>query len=543
MRYACVAGLVGLVVASPAAVSTPALSGPVRVAGGQVAGVAGRDASITVFKGLPFAAPPVGERRWKAPAPVVPWSGVRAADAFGANCMQTIVEEKKPWTYEFMAHGPVSEDCLFLNVWTGASAATEKRPVYVYVHGGANTEGSGAVPAYDGEGLARKGIVVVTVNYRLGVLGFFTHPELSKEADTRTSGNYALLDLVAALEWVRDHIGAFGGDPGNVTLGGQSAGAGNTHSLTASPLAKGLFHRAIAQSGSSVASGANTRTLAEQEVLGLRFADAKGAPALAALRALSWEQLAAPLPAAATASGPPAAPIRFGVVVDGHVLRAPMRDVFATGGQNDVPTLTGLNMHENGAVTAPDGSASAFAAQSRQRFGDLADEFLRLYPAATVEEVRAARNESAWDQARVSMALWARQRAATARTAAFTYFWDHTLPGPDAAQYGAFHTSEVPYVMSSLAMSPSRPFADADHRIADTLSSYWANFMRTGDPNGPDLPRWPTFSADGSRTMQIGDTYGSIPIASTPARQGFFEKFLTRPRAVAPAAAPSASRP
>ena len=488
----------------------------------------GRDPSITVFKGLPFAAPPVGDLRWRAPRPVVSWTGVRKADAFGANCPQTIVEEKKPWTYEFMAHGPTSEDCLFLNVWTAAASAADKRPVYVYVHGGANTEGSGSVPAYDGEGLARKGIVVVTVNYRLGVLGFFTHPALTKESETHASGNYALLDLVAALRWVHDNAAAFGGDPANVTLGGQSAGASNTHALTASPLAKGLFHRAIMESGSNVNTGSGSRTLAEQEALGVRFAEAKGARTLGELRALSWEQLAVLVPAA-TGSAAPQGPIRFGVIVDGYVLPASGRDAFAAGRQNDVPTLTGLNRHENGATPHPDVTAEAFQKQARQRFQDLADEFLALYPASSDEQARVSQNESAWDQARVSMALWARQRAATAKTPAFTYFWDHALPGPDVEQYGAFHTSEVPYAMNSLAMS-RRPFTDADRRIADTLSSYWANFMTTGDPNGPGLPPWPAASKDSAMTMEVGDTSAPIPIASSPARQAFFEKVLVRPR-------------
>lgn len=523
MRTLVIAAILASIAAAPGRQLTPQ---PVRIAGGQVTGVPGRDPSITVFKGLPFAAPPVGDLRWRAPRPVVAWTGVRKADAFAANCMQTIVEEKKPWTYEFMAHGPVSEDCLFLNVWTAAKAPSEKRPVYVYVHGGANTEGSGSVPAYDGEGLARKGIVVVTVNYRLGVLGFLTHPELAKESETHASGNYALLDLVAALRWVHDHIAAFGGDPANVTLGGQSAGASNTHALTASPLAKGLFHRAIAESGSNVNTGGGGRTLAEQEALGVRFAEAKGARTLAELRALSWEQLARPVPSTAASGAPP---IRFGVVVDGHVLRAPGRDVFASGEQNDVPTLTGLNKHENGATPHPDVTAEAFQKQARQRFGDLAAEFLALYPASTDDEARRSQNESSWDQARVSMALWARQRAATAKTPAFTYFWDHPLPGPDVDKYGAFHTSEVPYVMSSLAMS-TRPFTDADRRIADTLSSYWANFIKTGDPNGPGLPSWPDVAKAAAMTMEVGDTNAPVPIASTPARQAFFERFLTRPR-------------
>ena len=203
--------LLALVVFAAIPVARPArtLDTPVRVAGGLVSGVLGRDTSITVFKGLPFAAPPVGDLRWRAPRSVVPWSGVKKADQFGANCMQTIVEEKKPWTYEFMAHGPVSEDCLFLNVWTGATSAAEKRPVYVYVHGGANTEGSGSVPAYDGEGLARKGIVVVTVNYRLGVFGFLNMAQLKTGEPLNDSGNFALLDIIKALQFVNRNIEVF----------------------------------------------------------------------------------------------------------------------------------------------------------------------------------------------------------------------------------------------------------------------------------------------------------------------------------------------
>ena len=531
LAAACLVALTtGAIATALAAPGDTGLGAAVRVAGGVASGVPGRDASITVFKGLPFAAPPVGEARWRAPRPVVGWTGVRKADQFGANCMQTIVEEKKPWTYEFMAHGPVSEDCLFLNVWTGARAVSEKRPVYVYIHGGANTEGSGSVPAYDGEGLARKGIVVVTVNYRLGVLGFFTHPELTRESDARASGNYALLDLIAALQWLQQHIAAFGGDPGNVTVGGQSAGASNTHSLVASPLAKGLFHRAIAESGSTVASGRPMRTLAEQEQLGVAFAQAKGARTLAELRALRWEALTAPVPAGGQV--PPAGGFRFGVVLDGHVLPASPPDAFAAGTQHDVPTLTGANRHENGATPHPDVTAAAFHTQVRQRFGDLADQFLQLYPAATDEQARQSQNESAWDQARVSMHLWALHRASTARTKAFTYFWDHALPGPDVDTYGAFHTSEVPYVMNTLAMSP-RPFTDADHRIADRLSSYVANFIKTGDPNGPGLPAWPAVAAAPATTMEVGDTFAPIPVASSAPRLAFFQKYFARQRPAA----------
>ena len=298
-------------------------SQPTRVPGGLVSGVPGRAASISVFKGMPFAAPPVGELRWQAPQPPTPWTGVRKADDFGPSCIQTIVTEKKPWTYEFMAHNAVSEDCLTLNIWTPARSATERRPVLVFIHGGANTEGSSAVPAYDGEGLASRGIVAVTINYRLGILGFFTHPALREEAAYRASGNYGLLDQIAAVRWVRDNIASFGGDPARITVAGQSAGASAVHNLTASPLARGVFSRAIAQSGSNVATGRAGRSMADQEAEGVRVAEAKNAPTLAALRALTWQQVVAPVPAPAAPAGRAGGGGRgFGIIVDGYALPA-----------------------------------------------------------------------------------------------------------------------------------------------------------------------------------------------------------------------------
>jgi len=301
---------------------------PVKTASGLISGVEGRNPAVTVFKGIPFAAPPIGPLRWRAPTPSASWPGVRKADAFSPSCVQTIVTEKKPWTYEFMAHGEVSEDCLYLNVWTPAAAAGARRPVFVYIYGGANVEGSGSIPAYDGEGLAAKGLVVVTFNYRVGVLGFLAHPDLGKEAAYHSSGNYGLLDQIAAVRWVHDNIAAFGGDPTRVTIAGQSAGAGAVHSLTASPLAKGLFHRAIADSGSGIGG---TRTMADQEADGVRFADAKKATSIADLRAMPWQDVVVPVQG-----------VRFGPLPDGHALPAPVRQVFASGKQNDVPTLTGI---------------------------------------------------------------------------------------------------------------------------------------------------------------------------------------------------------
>jgi para-nitrobenzyl esterase len=517
---ACVATLVAL----PATQS-------VKVTGGLVSGATGRDPAVTVYKGIPFAAPPTGTNRWRPPADVIPWKGVRAATTFGPSCIQTIVPERKPWTFEFMAHNEISEDCLHLNVWTGAASARERRPVFVYIYGGGFTEGSTAVPVYDGEGLARKGLVVVTANYRVGVLGFLAHPDLSRESTAHASGDYGLLDQVAALRWVHDNIAAFGGDPGRVTIAGQSAGGMSVHSLVASPMAKGLFHRAIVQSGGSSIGGGGIstrfRTLAEAEADGVKFASAKGAPSLAELRAMSWQTLVAPLPAppAGTAGGG----LRFSPIVDGYVLPASVREIVAQGRQNDVPILTGANTGELGGISGPSAAVTAgsFTERARRTYGPLADAFLELYPATSDEEAARVQAESARDQALVSMYLWARERAKTARTPAFTYLWDHPLPGPDAERFGAFHTSEVPYVLNSLSMS-DRPFVERDRSIADMMSSYWANFAATGDPNGKGVPTWAPVG-DERTVMEVGDRTGPVPLTRVAARYGFHEKFLTQP--------------
>ena len=471
---------------------------PVRTQSGAVAGVALPGGTVTAYKGIPFAAAPVGQLRWQAPQPPAKWDGVRTAERFGANCVQTIVEEKKPWTHEFMAHGDVSEDCLFLNIWTPARAAGERRPVFVYLHGGANTEGSGSVAVYDGEGLAAKGVVMVTVNYRLGLFGFFSHPELTRESRHESSGNYALLDQIAALKWIRGNIAAFGGDPARVTVAGQSAGASDIALLTYSPLAKGLFQRAILESGGVSAGGfRGGRPLAAQEADGVKFAELKGAHSLTDLRAMSSKDLTAP------AQGLP----RFGPVTDGYVIPS------ADAKRNDVVTLAGYNADESGASPHPDTTAEKFAAQAKQRYGDRADRFLKLYPASNDEEARVSGNESARDRQRVTTLAWAE------KTDAYVYYWNHALPGPDAGKYGAFHTSEVPYVLNTLGKS-DRPFTTEDRKIADLVSSYWVNFATSGNPNGKGLPHWPSVGEQPDMVMELGDKTGAIPAAS-PARLEF----------------------
>jgi para-nitrobenzyl esterase len=511
------------------AVGSPAagITQPAKVEGGLVSGVPGTDPSILTFKGIPFAAPPVGDLRWREPMPVVAWQGVLTAGKFSAGCIQHVVEERKPWTHEFMTHGDISEDCLYLNVWTAATSVAEKRPVFVYIYGGGFSEGSAQVPVYDGEGLAKKGLLVLTFNYRVGVLGFLVHPELAAESRHHVSGNYGILDQLAALRWVHDNIAHFGGDANRVTIAGQSAGGISVHDLTASPLAKGLFQRAIVESGGSAvgpsAMNLGPRTMAQAEAQGREFAEAKGAKSLADLRTLSWEKLMEPLPGDKPESRPR---LFFAPVPDGYFLAAPFMEVIAQGKQNDVVTLTGANKDELGGFGPPQGpvTADSFAQQARQRYGKAADEFLKLYPARTDDEAKAAQRQSARDQALVAMYLWARVRAKTAKTPVYEYLWDHAMPGPDAAQFGAFHTSEVPYVMNTLYMS-DRPFNGADHKIAEVMSSYWANFAATGDPNGKGLPHWPAID-DEPKIMEVGDKMGPIPVAGSSEKFEFFRKFL-----------------
>jgi para-nitrobenzyl esterase len=495
-----------------------ALTQPVRTDAGAVSGVPARDGAVTAFKGIPYAAPPVGDLRWRAPQPTAAWQGVRAADKFSTSCVQTIVRERKPWTYEFMAHNEIGEDCLYLNVWTPAKSATDKLPVFFWIHGGGLVEGSTVVPVYDGEQMARKGAVVVTINYRLGVLGFLAHPELTRESGHNASGDYGLLDQLAALKWVQKNIAAFGGDPSRVTIAGQSAGSRSVHCLTVSPLAKGLFQRAIAESGSGVRRVTAT-PLAKAEQDGVKFATAHGAQSLAQLRAQSWQELVA-VPASGQA-------IRFGLVVEGHYLPEQIDDAIADGHLNDVPFLTGM-VTEEGSSAANWGTipAADWEKQMRARYGDLADAFFRLYP-ADAQHAGASQKSAARDFLYVSLDQWAANRQKAAKSEVFTYYWSHPEPGPDRDRYGAFHTSEVPYVFNSLAMS-DRPWTADDRKIADTMSAYWVNFAATGNPNGKGLPEWRPFRAGAGTVMELGEHFAPRPVAGDAALK-LFREFLARP--------------
>lgn len=430
---------------------------------GLVIGIAGSDPSVTVFKGLPFAAPPVGDLRWQEPQPPIAWQGVRKADTFGKSCMQNITRRFLPWTEEYQIGNDVDEDCLTLNIWTSninksGKSAQALIPVLVYIHGGAYTGGSGEVLLYNGEQLAKKGIVVVTVNYRVGIFGFFSHPELSSSSPQNTSGNYGLLDNIAALRWVQKNIGAFGGDPNQVTIAGQSAGAASIHYLTASPLAKGLFHRAIAQSG-PWSESRNTTTLEGGEQKALSYMRAWGIDSLKVLRMMSAEDLQKLNVDFAN---------RFLPIVDGWVLPASVTQQHQNKKQNDVPMLTGL--------TADEGSSNA------------------NYREMTEVEKQVQR-----DQGLLTMKTWSNFRAQYGHSPTYLYYMKRKTPWPEYPDYGAFHSSEIPYVFHNLHLI-DRPWEALDYTLADAMSDYWVNFIKTGNPNGKGLLEWP---ATGEAIMQF----------------------------------------
>jgi para-nitrobenzyl esterase len=460
---------------------------PVSVEQGLLQGGAGRNAAIRVFKGIPYAQPPVGDLRWKAPKAPTPWPGVKSANQFGAACMQLPYPKGTPY---YRDPEPLSEDCLYLNVWTGAKNARDRRPVMVWIHGGGLTRGSGAVDTYNGERLAEEGVVVVTVNYRLGVLGFYSHPELTKESDRNSSGNYGLLDQIAALEWVQKNIAKFGGDPKRVTIFGESAGARSVHALVASPLAKGLFQRAIAQSGTSY-RGAPKLAVAEQD--GMKLAQTLGAANLAALRAIPALELVAKVPQYA----PP-------VAVDGWFLKDDVAVVMAKAQHNDVPVMTGFNADE-GTALSPwmlVGSAERFRTTQKARFGSMADEFFKLYPASTEAEAKQSHNASFRDAVMgLGARMWMRQQARYAKAPAYYYYFTRVPAGPAGKLLGSFHAAEIAYVFGNLGPAAD----DTDRALSRQMMQYWLNFAKTGDPNGGPLKKWPRYDPASDEAMVFGD--------------------------------------
>lgn len=489
------------------------IADPVRLDTGSVSGVDLKDASVRVFKGIPFAASPVGELRWRAPQPAAKWEGIRKGDQFGPTCANGAAGRGGgKGGGQVKAGAPAtpasSEDCLYLNVWTSAKSASERLPVIVWTYGGGFNSGSGSEPRYDGAALASKGAVVVTYNYRLGTFGFFAHPDLTKESGHNASGNYGMMDMAAALRWVQKNITAFGGDPKRVTIAGESAGAGLVAAMTGSPEGKGLFHRSIAQSSAWMGIGiAKMRTLAQAEEAGKKSA---GTHTLAELRAMSTQEIAQNL------TGVPS-----GFIVDGWLIPEDLSITYGKGKQNDVDVLVGSNHDEGTFFGGGPTTADALKTQAKRTYDDLADEFLQLYPASSDAEGAASGLAHTRDEMGWAMREWAGLTVKRGRKA-YLFYFTHVPPGAGAR--GASHTAELPYMFNNPPANGS--WTDADKKLADMMSSYWVNFAATGDPNAKGLPTWSAYNPknNDAKAMVFGDTVEFGPHIDAP-RLAFFDKY------------------
>lgn len=459
----------------------------VKTNAGLVSGIRNKAGDVHIFKGIPFAASPVDGLRWKAPQPVHSWTGIKKCDVFAASAVQQPPVPFSLWSKEFMAPmEPINEDCLYLNVWTTSIGANEKKPVIVWIHGGGFTGGSGSVPVYDGEAMAKKGVVFVTINYRLGVFGFLSHPELTAESGYNASGNYGLLDQVAALQWVKDNIAAFGGDANRVTIAGQSAGAFSICALMASPLAKGLFQRAIAESG-GMFNADRTLHLKDAEQTGVQFAAKLQAANIKELRSMSAQKIL-------QAGG------NFSPVIDGYLLPADVYSIFEGGKQNDVALLTGWN-NDEGFLPPRVLSAESFKKMVEKNYTNVSDEFLKAFPASTDEEAKASQKSLSRDEIFAwQNYTWAKLQTTTGKQKAYLYTFSRKPPGePDN---GAFHLSEIAYALHTLAQW-DRPWTNADKKLEELMNSYWVNFAATGNPNSAGLPEWPAFDISKTKLMDF----------------------------------------
>jgi para-nitrobenzyl esterase len=462
----------------------------IKVEGGTISGVMNVTGDVHEFKGIPFAAPPVGKLRWKAPRPVIPWKGVKVCDRFGPSPMQKEPVPFSMWSAEWLIpKEPISEDCLYLNVWTGATDLREKRPVLVWIYGGGFTSGGSAVPIYDGEAMAKKGVVVVSCNYRVGIFGFFAHPNLTAESPHNASGNYGLLDQIAALQWVKKNIAAFGGDPDNVTIAGQSAGSMSVNCLVASPLARNLFQKAIGESGAIFTSKSPSLQRAEEN--GEKLMQLLQVDGISDLRAMPADELLR----RASGSREP--------IVDGYVLPEAVADIFKEGKENNVGLLTGWNQDE-GFLAGPAKTAADFQQEAKERYGAAAASFLTFYPANNDSEAAVSQLYLSRDMVfGVQNYTWANVESGRGRKV-YVYRFARKPPATgEYKKYGAFHSAEVPYVFDNLRLV-DRPWEPIDHQLATLISAYWANFVKTGDPNGDQLPVWGLYSGTDKKIMMIG---------------------------------------
>ncbi len=493
-----------------------------RTASGVLQGVVSPDGMVRTFKGIPFAAPPVGPLRWKPPQPLVPWTGVRKATEFAPRCMQARVFSDMI----FRDAGP-SEDCLYLNLWIPEVHTQSPLPVMVWIYGGGFTAGSSSEPRQDGGNLSKKGVLVVSMNYRLGIFGFFAHPDLARESGHDASGNYGLLDQLAALQWVHDNIAAFGGDPDNVTIFGESAGASSVSALMASPLAKGLFRRAIAESGALFSTSQPMKLCTESEKIDVEFAKSSlGAISLEALRAKPATELLE----AASKDGAP----RFPPNIDGYFLPESVAEIFAAGKQSHVPLLAGWNADEGNYQSTfkkEELTPENFAARVRELYGPNADAILKLYPAATVAEAKRAARDLAGDRgAAFTTWRWIEFQLKTGQSPVYRYRFEETLPlplgSPPDAEPTAPHASEIEFVFQMLS-SKDLPWRPQDEKLSDQMGSYWSNFAKSGNPNAQGLPVWPAYTSDGYQVMHLSANPRASPDEHRP-RYEFLEQIHSR---------------
>jgi para-nitrobenzyl esterase len=461
--------------------SNTRLTGVINVDGGMISGVKSTTGDVVSFKGIPFAASPVGELRWKGPQPVQHWAGIKKCDEFGPSPMQNKPVPFGVYTKEFLIpEEPISEDCLYLNVWAKNNVSV-KKPVFVWIYGGGFTSGGTAVPIYDGDAMAKKGIIFVSINYRVGVFGFLAHPELTSESPDKASGNYALLDQIAALKWVKKNIAKFGGDPDNVTIAGQSAGSMSVNCLIASPAAKGLFNKAIAESGSLMVSNPMIKSLTLQD------AEQQGVKLAASVHANTIDELRK-VPAADLLKIPGG----YSPIVDGYVLPEPVSQIFAKGKENSVPLLTGWNADEGFVFSFK--KKGEFIQEAKEKYGKDAEQFLKYFPANTDEEAAHSQTKLSRDMIfAISGYKWAGIQSER-KAPVYVYYFQHKLPAtPEYEKYGAFHTGEVAYAMDNLKFL-NRPWKAGDKILASQISAYWVNFITNGNPNGKNLPVWPKYN-------------------------------------------------
>jgi para-nitrobenzyl esterase len=468
------------------------------VTGGKIAGVVVD--GVSEFKGIPFAAPPVGDLRWKAPQPVKPWSGTKQTIAFGPACMQN------PTVAQRMAPGvTLSEDCLTIDVWSPAKSASQKLPVIAWIYGGGFTGGMTSAPLYDGANFAKKGVVFVSISYRVGALGFLAAPQLSKESG-HGSGNYGLLDQIAGLKWVQANVGKFGGDPSKVTILGHSAGGFAVSMLAGSAQAKGLFRAVISESGGSFMppqdapwAGTSIQTLRMAEEGGQHWLESQGVKSLAEARAISADKLVAAPPAGA----------RFWPPVDGYVITDDQYKLWSQGHFNDTPIIVGDVSDEAAGFGVRETEPAAFEAEVREGYGAKADAILAAYPHATPEQATRARTELSSDTTfDWGQYAWARQQSAHGKGKAYVYWFDR----PSTANpNGSSHGQEVGYVFGNLGVGGRPQPTDEDRALSQQMQSYWVNFAKTLDPNGADLPPWPAFTAAQPTVMRFGANPGPTP--------------------------------